>query len=318
MMLDIVITHYNEPWEVVRPLLYMLALQKGIDFNELRVHIVHDGVEAFPDEWFDWMPFKPLQSVIKHGGVSAARNYGLDHSDAKWVCFCDADDTFTDVYSLKYVFDCLSADRDMMWSPFIQECRNKAITMNDWFNTIWIHNKYYRVQFLRDHNFRFGETLVYGEDSAFNSTINLEIKPERIGKIKAPVPLYLWSYREGSATTAPENVLRNMIGQFDRNLYMINEMKKRKDPETLELIGRTLTDCYTHLTRLDPPDGIEKLERRVASFYRKYKEYIDQIPPDTMQKLQDSSDGEAHLLRFFNRNRPERDEWLRRLEVAYV
>ena len=319
MMLDIVITHYNEPWEVVRSLMYMLGLQKGVDFSQIRVQLIHDGGEAFPEEYFDWMPFKVHQSVIKHGGVSVARNYGLDHASAKWVCFCDCDDTFLDVYSLKYVFDCLGTnDYDLLWAPFIQENKSKQIQLNECFNTVWIHNKYYRLDFLREHNFRFGESLVYGEDSAFNSEIILEISPDRIGKIKSPAPLYMWTYREGSATTSESNKLKNMIGQFDRNLYMVNELRKRNDPELVTLICRTITDSYATLTRIDRPDGCEQLERRVINFYRKNKSLFKSVDDDRLKEIQKASDGEAYALNFFNEDRPKLSDWLKQLEAKYV
>ena len=43
MLLDIIVPHYKEPWEVGRPLFEMLALQRGVSFSDFRVILVNDG-----------------------------------------------------------------------------------------------------------------------------------------------------------------------------------------------------------------------------------------------------------------------------------
>ena len=35
-MLDIVITHYTEPWSVCRPLFETLDAQRGVDWDQIR------------------------------------------------------------------------------------------------------------------------------------------------------------------------------------------------------------------------------------------------------------------------------------------
>ena len=122
MLLEIIVPHYNEPWSVVRPFFEMLRCQRCADFDSFTVHIVHDGTEAFPESNFSEMPFKVRQSVIQHGGVSAARNYGLEHSEAEWICFCDCDDTFVSIYALHEVMNVLPAEGyDLLWCRMIAE-----------------------------------------------------------------------------------------------------------------------------------------------------------------------------------------------------
>ena len=48
MLLDLFITHWTEPWEVGKKNFDMLALQRLIDWSEIRITLVHDGTEAFP------------------------------------------------------------------------------------------------------------------------------------------------------------------------------------------------------------------------------------------------------------------------------
>ena len=69
-ILDIIVTHYNEPWEIVRNYFNMLDLQRGVDFNDIRVFLIHDGTEAYPDEYFSNRPYHVEQHSISHRGIA--------------------------------------------------------------------------------------------------------------------------------------------------------------------------------------------------------------------------------------------------------
>ena len=49
-MLDIIVTHYKEPFDVGKKLFDMIGLQRCVDLDQIRVLIVHDGSEAFQTE----------------------------------------------------------------------------------------------------------------------------------------------------------------------------------------------------------------------------------------------------------------------------
>ena len=46
MKLQILVPHYKENAEVIKPLLDSLAIQQNVDFSEIGVIICHDGDEA--------------------------------------------------------------------------------------------------------------------------------------------------------------------------------------------------------------------------------------------------------------------------------
>ena len=76
MILDLIVPHYKEPWTLGKPFFDMLACQRGVNFNDFRVILVHDGTDTFPNAYFTGYPYEVVQCPIQHGGVSAARNYG--------------------------------------------------------------------------------------------------------------------------------------------------------------------------------------------------------------------------------------------------
>ena len=79
MTLDIIVTHYKEPWETGKRLFDSIALQECINFDDVGVILVNDGEgHELPAECFANYPFAVNQVSIKKGGVSRARNYGLD------------------------------------------------------------------------------------------------------------------------------------------------------------------------------------------------------------------------------------------------
>lgn len=315
MTLEIIMPHYNEEWNVVRPFFDMLSCQRGVDFDQVTVHIVHDGTDRFPASYFSHVPCKVRQSRIKHKGVSAARNYGIDKSGARWVTFCDCDDMYTSVYSLKFVMDVLDTEKhDMLWGDFIMENVNGGklvLQENKKFNLVWIHNRYYRLEFLRENNLRFCEDLYMSEDSAFNAVLNTVIGNGRIAHINSPVPLYEWSYRPGSVTLDPSRLLLNMEGHFDRNLYVLEEFRKRNHPDADAMTVRTLTDAYVNLTRRNLPDGHERFEDRVREFIIREGKVMNSVDHETVRRILTVSENEAKGGGYLNPDRPELRAWIR-------
>jgi glycosyltransferase involved in cell wall biosynthesis len=112
-LLGIVIPHYNEEWKVFRPIFDILNAQRGVDFEQIPIWLVHNGDWTHSNYAFDQLNdadcgYANHLHVSQVGlpmsaGVSAARNWGIDHADTEWSCFCDCDDCFTSIYSLKYI-----------------------------------------------------------------------------------------------------------------------------------------------------------------------------------------------------------------------
>lgn len=277
MLLDIIVPHYNEPWEVGKKLFDMLAMQRAVDFDQFRVLLVNDGEENS----ITWRvrkekyPFDTVGITIPHGGVSAARNRGMEWSTAKWVMFCDFDDTFTNVYSLRSYMDVLGDEaHDLLWTPFYVEINAEKERQVKNFNLIFIHGKLYRLDFLKERDIRFNEDLRYSEDTAFNQVVSMEIDQKRIGKIETDIVPYVWTYREDSVTTDPKNTFKNGVGLFHRQQYVAEEHLKRGNKEAHDaLCVRALCDAYITLFREDLKDCDRSgFTGAVETFYQEKKD----------------------------------------------
>lgn len=247
-MLDIVITHYKEPYEVGEKLFQIIALQRCIDFEQIRVVIVHDGSHAFPEENFAKLPYQVEQITIPHGGVSAARNAGIDNATGKWVMFCDFDDSLASIFSLREIMNVLQTDDyDMLWSRILAEDyvdgKQLLYFVPDKQRFVFCHGKLYRTAFLRESGIRFREELVFNEDSCFNAEIIAHVSHTRIGEITSKIPIYAWIRRQNSVTNSGREDEAS-YGHFKRNLIVTGEYEKNDDPRFNGMVTRSAYDTY--------------------------------------------------------------------------
>lgn len=224
MTLDLIVPHYKEPWEVCHYLFDSIALQRGLSFNNIRVIVVDDGgFNPIDRQLLEAYPYKIDYLIKEHGGVSAARNYGLDMSDADYVMFCDIDDGFLSNYGLHLVFSAMQEGFDYCVSNFVEETYSTDNTMtivrHDR-DLTFMHGKVYRRQFLLDHDLRFDPAMTLHEDGYFNMLVFITAEHE--GKKKwIDTPFYLWRWNDNSTVRSDredfvlktyENVMQTRIG----------------------------------------------------------------------------------------------------------
>ena len=242
--LELIVPHYNEPFEDGQFFFDMLKLQRGCDFDDIRVTIIEDG-----GHWAtDWVTaglfkerypeFEVRADRIEHAGVSAARNHGIDIADAKWVMFCDFDDGFANVYALRNIQNALKTeDFDILNGEFYTETKNVSGVLGDMTinkrrpENIYVHCRLFRLSWLREENLRFQEHMNFSEDSVFNTQANFRVKTERNGDIQCEAPLYVWRYREQSATTSDDVYKKDIKMSIERNKILL--------PEYMKYVGRS-------------------------------------------------------------------------------
>ena len=242
MTLDIIVPHYKEPWSVCKYLFDTLGTQRGINFDNIHVIVVNDG-DDFPFEFYEddlnqCYPFVTEVFAKNHEGVSAARNYGLDKSDADYVMFCDADDGFLNNCGLHMVFTAMKEGYDWINSDFIEETidieGNWALHRHD-NDLTFMHGKVYKREFLIEKNLRFVTGMNMHEDGYFNTVAFIESL--RSGKQKRiTTPFYLWRWNDNSTVRRNREgfVLRTYADVMRTRAAACRELKARGYQEDYE------------------------------------------------------------------------------------
>lgn len=194
-MIDIIIPAYNAH-DTIERTLFSIAYQKNIDY--LNVYIVNDASEydyAKEIKYFrKFMKIKELK-IDKNVGPGLARQYGIDNSDSKYIIFIDSDDVFSNPFSIKTLYDKIeNTSSDVVISSFYEELED-ATRIEHVDDTIWLHGKIYRREFLETNKIRFNNTYA-NEDNGFNQLIFLhESKIESIYEFT-----YYWLFNSKSIT----------------------------------------------------------------------------------------------------------------------
>jgi len=280
--LDIIVTHYREPWETGKKLFDSIAVQECVDFEDISVIIVNDGEDHDLPEWcFVDYPYQIDQMSIPKGGVSKARNAGLDDSTADWIMFCDFDDCFSSVFALYLIFCAMHEDKyDTLTAAFTEEVRKNDGQMvlvaheNDY---VFIHGKAHRRQYLVDNGIRFHEKLTIHEDVYFNMMAQRVAKPERIAKISSPI--YCWRWNPNSVVRkdkADDYILLTYDHLIRQRIALTEAFLKREMNEMAMItIIKTVVDAFYDAQQFEwrKPENkklVQKAENWVASYLKRY------------------------------------------------
>ena len=287
MKLQILVPQYKERKETIKPLLDSIALQQGIDFNEVGVIIVNDGYpkSKLPDKFLKSYPFKIDYYVEEHRGVSATRNACLDHATADYVMFCDADDMFFSMVGLNIIFVEMDKGFNSLTTKFYEEVHRDGKV---WFtehkqDRTFVHGKFHKRQYLIDKNIRFNDALTVHEDSYFNyMATTLADDPNSIKY--SDVPIYLWKWRDESVCRHdPLYMQKTYRNYLDSITALVEQLEARGKTENAKvLICTQMFDTYYLMNtpawlNQDNQEYRIATEKRFREFYNKFHETFEGV-----------------------------------------
>lgn len=285
--LDILIPHYKEPFEVLKPMLDSIELQQSVNFDEFGVIIVNDGNDVvFDKSLFEKYSYSIKYYIAKHKGVSATRNACLDHSKADFVMFNDCDDMYYTNTALWSIFREINTKPfDTFASAFVEETVDSKtgehlfIIRGDaesGIDGVFVHGKVHRRQFLIDKKIRWNEKLTIHEDSYFNTLCQKLAGKNRF--LYCPTPFYIWRWREDSVCRGDLLYLQKTYNaMLDSSTELVNELlrrRKRKDAE-FYAVSMIFNAYYTMNTeqwlKQENKEYRDKTEKRFKEYYLKFK-----------------------------------------------
>lgn len=276
MKLQILVPHYGETEEEIRPLLDSIAVQIKVGFDDVGVIIVEDGDEYTLSDRFLLSYRLPIEyyHLDRHRGVSAARNYAMDKATADYVMFCDADDMFYKVTGLWTILKEIDKGFDSFLSLFYEEWKHpetgEFYIVEHPADSVFVHGKVHRLQYLRDFNIRWNENLTIHEDSYFNTLA--ENLTEKVMYQKNG--FYLWRYRENSICRHdPKYMLKTYNNMLDSNDALIDEFLGRGLPDKANFYASLMVmEAYYNMNK---PEWINQENQQYRdSTERRFKEYF--------------------------------------------
>lgn len=186
-MISIIVPIYNAEQYLHRCVDSILA-QSYTDFELL---LIDDGSKDDSGAICDAYAAKDSRVCVFHkenGGVSSARNLGLDHAQGEYVTFCDADDYVTTDWLAAYskaiaenidlaIQGYYSVEGENTIEKSLQpnqgtgiEVKRQLITSlfsQEVYYYLWV--KLFRMSLIEAHHIRFDEQSILGEDTQFIS-----------------------------------------------------------------------------------------------------------------------------------------------------
>ena len=250
MKFSIVVPVYNVEQYLGQCLESLLAQ----DYGDYEVICVNDGsTDGSREILTKWESRMPKMRVIdrENGGLSAARNTGLEAATGDYVLFVDSDDwvaphmlhTLTAAAGGEEMicFACQRTDNEST-DTFMGE----TVTGWEYYNHhalearvvpfVCVWQRCYRRQFLADNNLRFREGILH-EDNEFTPRACL-----KANKVKViPDVLYYYRVRPNSIMTTRGMKSKESLILIGNELSQLFSKESGIDKTT---VYRTLTQCY--------------------------------------------------------------------------
>ncbi len=237
-------------------------------FSDFEVLLVDDGSRDRSGTICDEYAAKDYRVRVFHkpnGGVSSARNVGLENAKGKWIGFIDSDDIIpTDGFDT--LVGLASTDVDMVMAGYRKIDENgmlvegptrivsKTVTWEqaltemfkptDYDYQGYCFSKLYRTSVVRDNAMTFNQNIKFNEDRLF--------VVDFICRSKRPVayttkPVYTYLLREGNTMgSLSKGYNRNFATDFDAFMQMCDIVKASTNDETLrQYVKAGLCGSYT-------------------------------------------------------------------------
>ena len=205
----------------------------GQTYKNIEIILVDDGSpDHCPQKCDEWAKNDLRIRVVhkQNGGLSSARNAGLDVAKGEYIAFVDSDDFITPDY-VEVMYNRICNDKSVgivsgmiyrytngQTTPFkkLWDLKDERITSSDKFRissinqtvsyTVW--NKIYRAELLDNVRFREGRT---NEDTLFMYDLGKAMVDADYSMVEVPHYVYYYRYREDSICTSTKRPLWRLL-----------------------------------------------------------------------------------------------------------
>ena len=200
----------------------------------------------------------------ENGGVSSARNFGLQKAKGTHVTFVDVDDYVTNDYFqvLNQYID------DFVCFNYYNNNKKESYSIDDlqnYFENLSLNsvcNKIYSLDIIKSNNIAFNERISMGEDFLFNLNII-----QHVPIVYHDVPIYYYTANPNSAT-------HNISGKHIKDLtllykeifdFYVNDLENVKKAKC-----RAYRDLSYYIIALDKKYYTKEIFKIIIDFHEKY------------------------------------------------
>ena len=303
--LSILVPHYNEGEEVIKPLLDSIQIQQNVDLSTIEVVICDDGDDAveLSQEFLSRYTYDIQYHREPKGGVSQMRNKAFEYSTGEYVAWCDCDDMFYHVLAFWFILKETKTPMevpvngvkttvngfDAMYAVFLEEGRipvtNEVyfIDRKDGFQ--FVHSKIFKRDFLIRNGIHFFPECTIHEDNVLNAQVQACTQ-----NIKwSPTPFYLWKWRDNSICRRDPLYIKktypDLIKSSDCLIgWLVNKSKFDKARECIVSItyDAYYTFCHPSWKEINTKEYRDGAEKRFAEYFKKW-EYLWTEAPNEMK-----------------------------------
>lgn len=303
--LSILVPHYNEGEEVIKPLLDSVQIQQNVDLSTIEVVICDDGPDAveLSQEFLSRYTYDIQYHREPKGGVSQMRNKAFEYSTGEYVIWCDCDDMFSMVLAFWFIIKETTTPMqvpingvpttvngfDAFYSVFLEEGRNPQ-TGETYFldrkdGLQFVHSKVFKREFLVRNDIHFFPECTIHEDNVLNAQVQACTQ-----NIKwCPTPFYLWKWRDNSICRRDPLYIKKTYPDLIKSSDCLIDWltKKSKFDKARECIVSITFDayytfCHPSWKEINTKEYRDGAERRFAEYFKKW-EYLWNESPDQMK-----------------------------------
>lgn len=280
-MISIIIPVYNVQ-DYLRECLDSIVSQENQDYE---VILVDDGsTDKSPDICDEYCSRYPQFRVIhkKNGGVSSARNIGLDEAKGDWIWFVDADD-WIEKNALQELEDVISEhDCDIVFHGLhtifdngriiarshdeeFKLCKKDFLSSHDCYQNGML---LFSSMIIRDNCLRYSKGMKMGEDMEFQWKYLLHCtRPIMIAH-----SLYYYRLRENSASHNTSTKKNSLYGNQMLLKHML-EYIKNQDDKGIGWMGQRMVSRVKNLIKAAGNNP----ETKHSEFQKQVRFYIDEF-----------------------------------------
>ena len=275
--IDLIIPCYNTHSTIKRVL---CSIEMQTIKDKIQIILVDDN----SNEGYDYLIplFEGLNIKIvkleKNSGPGTARRKGMMAGTSKYIMFMDSDDTLTNAFAVKRMYDFIEkGGYDVIHSNFLEELENGDFTKHVR-DTIWVFGKMYSREFVEKNAIYFNDTRA-NEDTGFNAVC---FHTGNVGYLEDNT--YIWHFNPNSITrrdngiyrfTGIEGYLQNMIWAF-QEIKRIGTTKEVQQGFLCDIFIATYFILLELIRWNDKRVDYDLFIKWVQDFYKLYaKEDID-------------------------------------------